>query len=281
MKIIGQIYEEDNYGVFVRLEDNRNVLSTRLRKLVVSITEKWILNPIIVNEKMEIIDGQGRFEALKSLHKPIPYIVSYGATSEDCRRMNKYNTRWTVLDFANSWAKSGKEPYILLLLTNKKTKFPISRIIRLCNHGAKVSSPDVMTGYELGQLQFDEEDMEVVCNIKKMADEIIEALQVNLRPNEAFYTSVKIASETDGYIHSHMLQNCALQRASYHQMSNLGNQLVEFERIYNFKTPNKKKLYFSDYMRNRGSNVRDYSRSYSPYDDHDVSTLKTIPIEES
>ena len=137
MKIIGQIFEEENYDTFHRLNDNRDVLSARLSKLITSISERWILNPIIVNEKMEIIDGQGRFEALKRLNKPIPYIISPGATSEDCRRMNKYNNRWSVLDFANSWSKAGKIAYTILLDTCQKTKLSISYVMRLSNHGTR------------------------------------------------------------------------------------------------------------------------------------------------
>ena len=52
------------------------------------------------------------------------------------------------------------------------------------------------------------------------------------------------------------------------------DQLVEFERIYNYRSKKGGRLYFSDYMRNRGENVRDYSKTYSPYNDTDVSTLK-------
>ena len=91
-KVIGQIFEEENYDIFVKLDDNRDVLSGRLNKLIASISERYVLNPIIVNEKFEIIDGQGRYEALKKLNRPIHYIIAPGAASDDCRRMNKYNT---------------------------------------------------------------------------------------------------------------------------------------------------------------------------------------------
>jgi hypothetical protein len=278
MKIIGQIYEEDNYEVFIRLFDNRNVLSNRLQKLIVSISEKWVLNPIIVNEKMEIIDGQGRFEALKSLGKPIPYIIAEGADGNDCRRMNKYNTTWKPLDFAISYKRLGKKAYDYLLIANSITKFTIPRILRLVNSGAHSRGHNndfSMTTFEKGELVFTEDDIETVKAIKLLADEIQEMLQFRVRPNDAFYTAVKIISETKGYNHPHMLRNCGDLRSTYHQMSNLGSQLSEFERIYNHKTPKKQKIYFSDYMRNKGNNVRSYAPSYSPYEDVDVSTIKT------
>ena len=92
-KIIGNIYEETDYTKFRKLPDNRDVLSNRLTKLEASLSERAILNPIIVNEKMQIIDGQGRYEALKRMGKPIQYVVAKGANSDDCKRMNRYNTK--------------------------------------------------------------------------------------------------------------------------------------------------------------------------------------------
>lgn len=274
-KIIANVYEETDYSVFKRLDDNRDVFSKRVEKLIASISERYILNPIIVNEKMEIVDGQGRFEARKSMHLPIHYIVVPGATSADCRRMNKYNTRWTQLDYAKSYAKGGNENYVRLLEACKETGLPLSRILRLTNHGNRSSHPENMgmSLFEAGRLIFTNNDKETVGRIKVMADEIIDALQFTFRPNDAFYTGVKICAETERYDHSRMLRRCREERTSYSQMANLGAQLKEFERIYNKGFSSKGKVYFSDYMRTRGSNTRDYSKGYTPYADVDISTL--------
>lgn len=275
MKIIGQIFEEEDYRNFRRLPDNRDVLGQRVNKLIASINEHYVLNPIVVNEKMEIIDGQGRFDACKALGKPIHYIIAPGANSDDCRRMNKYNTKWSTLDFAKSYAKSNVSAYINLLSACKKTSLPIMRVLRLANHSTKNGhSTEKMSGFEKGELIFSTEDVDTVVEIEKKVNEIIDALQFSGRKNEAFYISVKIASETNGYDHSRMIKNCKAQRSTYSQMSRLQDELVEFERIYNYKAGKNNRLYFSDYMRNRGANVRDYSKTYSPYNDVDISTLK-------
>lgn len=273
MKIIGQIFQEENYDVFRRLPDNRDVLGRRLNKLIASISSRYILNPIVVNEKMEIIDGQGRFEAMKALNMPIDYIISHGATSDDCRRMNKYNTSWRTLDFAKSYAKAGISSYILLLQTCAKTGYPITKVVRLSGHGQRAKG-GTLTLFERGELKFDETDVKTVLETKKAIDEIVEALQFTGRVNDAFSTSVKIARETKGYSHDRMLTNCRKLRGSYTQMSKIGDQLKEFERIYNYKVKTGNRIYFSDYMRTRGANARSYENTYSEYNDTDISTLK-------
>ena len=277
MKIIGQIYEEENYDVFHKLNDNRDLLSTRLNKLIASISERYVLNPISVNEKMEIIDGQGRYEACKKLGRPIHYYIAAGATSADCRRMNKYNTKWTALDFAKSYAQAGVKAYQYLLVTCKRTGFGISRAMRLANHGGSNTGQHgvEMNVFESGRMIFHEADIAIVENIKSLADEIADALQYTGRRNDAFYVGVKIMSETEKYDHHRMIECCKKNRATYTQMSRIKDQLVEFERIYNYKLTSKNKLYFSDYMRNRGSSVRDYSKNLNEYSDIDVSTLIT------
>lgn len=275
-KVIACVYESYDYDSFKRLSDNRDVTAPRVGKLIASMTEKYILNPIITNEKKEIADGQGRFEARKKMKLPIHYIVAEGATSEDCRRMNKYNTKWTVLDFAKSYAKMGKPAYVRLLEICKETAKPISTILRLCNHASKANAKErdyIMNRFERGELEFSPDDAHIAANVIEKAKEISDALQFSGRTNEAFIVGVKVITETNGYNHNRMLTNCKKCRPTYSQMSRLGDQLVEFERIYNKGARVSNKLFFSDYMRTRGSNVRDYSKD-RVYDEKDISTLK-------
>lgn len=278
-KIISYIYEEDDYSVFKSLDKNRDVLKNRLDKLIASISEKYLLNPIMVNEYMQIIDGQGRYEALKILSKPIHYYVVPGADGDDCIRMNKYNTKWISLDYAKSYAKAGNPNYQRLLKACQYVGVTIKRALRLSNHGTtdNKDNRNGMSIFERGLLAFSDEDAEKVKDICEKADQIAKALLTTNRLNEAFYTAVKVMCEFDGYDHERMLKNCTLNRATYAQMSNLGNQLKEFERIYNYKSK-KNKLFFSDYMRNKGYSVRNYDNSTSPfkemYSGENVSTLE-------
>ena len=54
----------------------------------------FIKNPIVVNEKMEIIDGQGRFEVCKEKGLPIYYnivnIHEYGYDQLDNRNLRQF-----------------------------------------------------------------------------------------------------------------------------------------------------------------------------------------------
>lgn len=273
-KVIGNIYEETDYTKFKKLSDNRDVLSTRLSKIVASFSVKQILNPIIVNEKMQIIDGQGRYEALKKLGRPIQYVIADGANNDDCKRMNRYNTKWSSLDFAKSYASSGNENYINLLKACSQSTYPITRCIRLANH-ATYKSHSGENVIESGKLIFTEEDIEKVLKYKALITEIQDALVLSKRINDAFVISVSVMAEFKGYNHKHMIENCKKQKNSFNLISGIEGMLKEFERIYNYRVPVNQRLYFSDYMRNKGYNtLKDYSSSQSEYDDVNVQTLQ-------
>lgn len=109
-KIVGQIYETYDYGKFKRLEGNREVKN--FTRVLDSInTVGVILNPVLVNEKFEIIDGQHRFEALKSMGLPVYYIMQEGIGRKECTYLNIGQTNWTTTDFINKYASEGIQDY--------------------------------------------------------------------------------------------------------------------------------------------------------------------------
>lgn len=258
-----RVYETSNYSIFKELEHNRDASQARVDKLVASFTEGEIINPIIINEHLQIIDGQGRYEALKILGRPIKFIVSVGANIDDCRRLNLYNTKWTATDFVKSYANAGNANYINILSCQKACKQPFRRILRLVNK----ANGNVDKTIREGNLIFTKSDIQSVDEILKKIAEIKEALAFGFRLNDAFYIASRIMFETKSYNHARMLKMCKQCRGSFCQMSNLENMLKEFSRVYNFKNDKQKKLYFEDYMRDKGANVRTY----------DVSEYKESP----
>ena len=110
------VYVTRDYSIFRRLVGNRDIPESRISKIVESIqTIGWVHNPIIVNEKMEVIDGQGRLTALQRLKMPVEYIIAEGAGNKECIYMNMNMVNWKLPDFIKSYAEQGNENYIRLL----------------------------------------------------------------------------------------------------------------------------------------------------------------------
>ena len=100
------VYRTTDYDLFKRLEGNRAVLSNRVNKIIKSIKKNgYIMNPIIVNEKYEVIDGQGRLEALRVMNLPVDYIVIKGLGREQCIALNAYSTIWSMVDYISAYCE--------------------------------------------------------------------------------------------------------------------------------------------------------------------------------
>lgn len=118
-----KVYITNDYSIFKRLPGNRGTQKSRVQKIESSIKKVgYISSPILVNEKFEIIDGQGRFEALKKLGKPIEFIEVENLGIDECISMNINMTNWSLDDYISSYAERGNENY--RLLSAIKSEFP-------------------------------------------------------------------------------------------------------------------------------------------------------------
>lgn len=107
---IPEIKETRDYSIFKRLEGNRDVKC--VKKIIESIKEiGYLFSPIMVNEKMQIIDGQNRLEAAKALNLPVYYYIEKGIGIEEAISLNLGRTNWKPIDYVKSYAEQGKKPY--------------------------------------------------------------------------------------------------------------------------------------------------------------------------
>lgn len=117
----------------------------RVMQLIVSYLMVGVLTqPILVNEKYEIIDGQGRFEALKVLGFPIKYVMQYGIGLDECIMMNTRSKDWDAIDYVYSFAEKGNQNYILLV--NLLQNYPDLNLnsIGYAVNGNDIKTTDVM-----------------------------------------------------------------------------------------------------------------------------------------
>lgn len=91
-----------NYDQFKSITSNRELDELHVKRLMASIEKNNLLelNPIIVNENMEIIDGQHRLEAARRLNVPVFYNTG-DVSEEDISTLNSVSKRWSAMDYIN------------------------------------------------------------------------------------------------------------------------------------------------------------------------------------
>lgn len=105
-----------DYAQFKSILGNRQLSKEHIHELEVEIERNNLLDvcPIIVNEKMQVIDGQHRLEAGKRLGVTIPYVVVPGLGIEHVVRMNTSQKKWMMRDYIRLHIDLGNDEYIAL-----------------------------------------------------------------------------------------------------------------------------------------------------------------------
>jgi len=81
------------------LADNRDIDDGAVKRLAESIQKFGQLQPIVINEKWEVIEGQHRVRACKLLGIPVLYVISEGATIKEVILMNNIQRGWLNRDY--------------------------------------------------------------------------------------------------------------------------------------------------------------------------------------
>lgn len=112
-KMTGGISITRDYKKFKLIKGNRVIVRRHVDRLARSITANNLLasNPIIVNAKMEVIDGQHRLAAAEQLQVPIFYVISEVANLDDIIRLNSEQKVWSTEEFVRSYAVRGRVHY--------------------------------------------------------------------------------------------------------------------------------------------------------------------------
>lgn len=128
-----EIQSTINYSQFKTVKGNRGIYKPHLLRLISSIERNNILpeNPIIVNDKMEVIDGQHRLEAAKTLAFPIFYVVKEGARLNEVQLLNANNRQWLTYDYLLSHIAQGKKEYIDLKELADEYRLSVPLAIRI------------------------------------------------------------------------------------------------------------------------------------------------------
>ena len=99
----------EDYSIF-KVARNRSVDAQRVAKKKKSIEQINLQQPIIVNKRYQVVDGQHRFEALKQLGLPVYYVVSYNwKRDEDTATMNNTQDKWNTQNWAEFRASQGNQ----------------------------------------------------------------------------------------------------------------------------------------------------------------------------
>ena len=141
---MNQVIYTSDLTQFKKLKGSRKVNPTSLRRLINSITQNGFLdNPIIVNESMEVIDGNARLEAARRLKSELCFLVKSGYGFQEHVEMNVNVANWKLHNFAKSYAQRGYQDYIdLNKFLEENSEFSLTNCLSLLSNTSGFNQGD-------------------------------------------------------------------------------------------------------------------------------------------
>jgi hypothetical protein len=111
-----QVQNTTDYDIFKALAGNRNLNAGHLARLTISISKRNLMeyNPILVNESMEVIDGQHRLEIARQNKWKVYYTIVPSAGLTEVMELNTTLRNWRLNDFVDSLITQGNKEMLYL-----------------------------------------------------------------------------------------------------------------------------------------------------------------------
>ena len=232
------IKKTTDYDKFQIIKGNRAIWQGHVNRIAEALaldSSTIEYNPILVNEKMEVIDGQHRLEAQKALGLPIYYIVAPNIGLSTVQSLNSNNRNWTPIDYARSYVASGHKNYEVYLELKEKYKLNHNALLSFAALGG-LNRKTLSTAFKKGKLKFTD-----INETKRLLDQIIDAgtIYARLLRSQSMERAFLYMALHPDYDHDRFLRKLELQSYTIPPVSTVPASLSEFERVYNYYTPTR------------------------------------------
>ena len=233
-----RVFKTNDYTKFKRLDGNRKVLEPRVKKIMGSIQKVGqIPSPIIVNDKNEVIDGQGRLEALKRLNLPVYYMVIPGIGIEECIAMNINQSNWTLMDYIETYAETGSIAYMYLLQLIKAfgKSFQTKVILNVATGKVENQNGIIKTG----AFHCTAEDYNKATKTLRFLTQFNEPLQRIHGHTEYYYMALAFCFNDPEVNNDRLLEKIIQLQANLIPVTTIQQAFDQIEDVYNNRARNK------------------------------------------
>ena len=248
-KEVNKVYKTNNLSMFKQIDGNRIPNLQHVKRLAESIRVYGMkCNPILVNEKMQVIDGQHRVMAAKEAESFVYYIVVDGYSLNEVHTLNLNQKNWAKKDFMEGYADMGIESYITLKdFVEKNEDYTFNDCIGLCQNTASGGSR-TLTGQTRGNrldgnAQIFEQGTWKYGNInlaQDMANKIRMIKPYYLGYNKSTFVGTMITLfNNSNFDFNEFMHKLRLQPTALVDCANREQYKTLIEDIYNYKSRNK------------------------------------------
>ena len=235
-EIVSNVYVTTDYNKFKMINGNRMLNKRNLSKLLKSIDEELLVIPIIVNEKLEVCDGQHRLECCRLLNKPVYFIIQEGYGLPQIQRCNSTSSTWVKQDYLNMFLNSGNQNYIDFNNVKNKYGLNVYSLLKISSIIKCQTLASVNHTFENGTYVFDEETYNGVISFLNALEDFAEYLPKHYKSKSFISAFTKLYTQPT-YKHSIMKSKLNSRGFTLRQMGHENAYLETLcNNIYSFNT---------------------------------------------
>lgn len=235
---VNTVLKTNDYSKFTKLNGNRDLNQLHYKRLLSSVNDKNLLsaNPILVNEKYQIIDGQHRFEVCKELSVPVYYIVVANLGLKEIQILNANSKNWKHEDYVDGYCSLGLTEYCYLQNELKRTGLGIASLLAMLGADNGNAAMNLREGNLI--LPHKKRGLIIGQWIKDYDGFFINSTQRN------FIRALVHLYNIKEYNHNKMIQKLQYQSGKLKTCTDTKTYLAILEEIYNFKERGEKLRFF-------------------------------------
>lgn len=228
-----KVYKTYDYSKFKYVGGNRNVNPTHVKHLIESMSAEDLSEtmPIIVNERLEIIDGQHRFDGRKQMGLPIYYTIRDGARLNEVVLLNANTRNWSLTDYLNSHIARGNKQYEIV--KNFMDFYGISGSMALELLNTKYNK----RGKMIDEFKNGAYEVTNLAGAKEFADELIKYkpfLAKGTFRSREFIRAMRKLHDDDMIDHDKMRRKLDILGEKLATAADLKAMLRQLEEVYNY-----------------------------------------------
>lgn len=234
-----EVLVTDSYDIFSFMKGNRNVNPFNLKRITESMKTRCLFSPILVNNKMEIVDGQHRFLAQKELKLPIYYINVGDYSTEEVHILNTNSSNWRRIDYLQGYIDMGLRPYIMLKqFMDLYPELGLKNSLLIATLKQKNQEKTKSKYFESGNLKaFD------IQYSKKIADMIQDySVFYDGYTRNSFVLALTFIFNNKNYDHKKMLSKLSRMKGQITDQTNYKIYIDQLEEVFNYSSKNKVSL---------------------------------------
>lgn len=249
---VNKVYKTNDLSIFKVIGGNRVPNPQHIKRLKTSIIKNGMLcNPILVNEKMQVIDGQHRLIASQEAKSFIYYIILKDYSLNEVHTLNLNQKNWTKKDFMDGYADMGIQSYIKLREFIKNNEdYNFTDCVSLCSNVSgnnnTLNQLNIKVNPELSIMQVFEDgtwkgkDFNLA---QEWADKIRLIKPYYINYNKSVFVKTMITLfKNNNFDYSEFMHKIRLQPKALVDCANVEQQKLLIEEIYNYKSRNKVNL---------------------------------------